>query len=149
MARITTGSDNIIIGDGPSNEGVWHRAVMVAVKLHDAGLWNGEDRLTLHNPYQLHQDLFGVQHRDPHSLEYGVDYEIEGQSCSFRINFEGHDDLFILAFLSDHFAAIDECWHYLQDHLDGPYRETALELLVGSAKLILAALDEINRRYHK
>lgn len=73
---ITTGSRNIIIGSGPSNEGIWHRAVMVALELHKAGLWDGIAKLTLNYPYQLHQRLFGIERAKPSDLIPGQDYSI-------------------------------------------------------------------------
>ncbi|MBN1565522.1 MAG: hypothetical protein JXA10_16875, partial [Anaerolineae bacterium] len=77
LPHITTGSRNITIGAGPSDNGTWHRAVMVALELNKAGLWNGTDHLTLNYPYQLHQRLFGIEHASPADLIPGQDYVIK------------------------------------------------------------------------
>ena len=74
--HITTASRNIIIGSGPSNEGTWHRAVMVAKALHDAGRWDGEATLTLHDPYRLHQRMFGIERIPASALIESQDFEI-------------------------------------------------------------------------
>ncbi len=76
IPAISTASTNITIGSGPTDEGAWQRAVEVAVKLHDADRWDGVAPLTLHDPYRLHQRLFGIEHLDPAALELGKDYEI-------------------------------------------------------------------------
>jgi len=82
--HITTASRNITIGSGPSNEGVWHRAVMVAKALHDAGRWDGEATLTLHKPYQLHQRLFGIERVPASALIKGQDFEIQERKSTMK-----------------------------------------------------------------
>ncbi len=73
---ISTASTNITIGSGSTDEGARQRAVEVAARLHAADRWDGVAPLTLHDPYRLHQRLFGIEHLDPAALELGKDYEI-------------------------------------------------------------------------
>jgi hypothetical protein len=77
MKTITTGTDKITLGSGAWDLGAWHRAVMVGNAMIAAGLWNGEDHLTLYDAYELHKRLFGFDHTPASALIEGQDYEIK------------------------------------------------------------------------
>jgi hypothetical protein len=82
MKTITTGTDKITLGSGAWDLGAWHRAVMVGNAMIAAGLWNGEDQLTLYDAYELHTRLFGFDQTPASALVEGQDYEIEKKGNS-------------------------------------------------------------------
>lgn len=83
--RITTGSTNIKIGTGHNDEGAWHRAVLIAKALYEAGRWDGVEEITINNPYDVHGRLMGVEPVTAHDLQLGVDYLIETQKLGTQV----------------------------------------------------------------
>ena len=49
---------------------------MVARELHQAGLWDGEQPLTIVDAYAVHGRLFGIEHLPAAELAAGQDYRI-------------------------------------------------------------------------
>lgn len=69
---------------GSAHNGAWHRAIDVARRLVDAGVWNGVDPIEF-DAYDLHNRLFGIARVHPHDLVPGADYHIRAaQSSSGR-----------------------------------------------------------------
>lgn len=66
---------------GALHNGAWHRAIDVARRLIDAGVWNGVDPIEF-DAYDLHNRLFGVARVPPHELVPGVDYRIRPAQAS-------------------------------------------------------------------
>ena len=62
--------------EGRWDAGAWDRAIMVARELHQAGLWDGEQPLTIVDAYAVHGRLFGIEHLTPAELSAGQDYRI-------------------------------------------------------------------------
>jgi hypothetical protein len=68
--------ETIRIGSGPTDEGAWHRCIDIARRLRAADLWDGQQRLVIHDPYTLHNRLAGVEHLPVTHLVSGEHYEI-------------------------------------------------------------------------
>jgi hypothetical protein len=74
--RATFDTETIRIGSGPTDEGAWHRCIDIAHRLREAGLWDGQQRLIIHDPYTLHNRLAGVEHLPVTNLVSGEHYDI-------------------------------------------------------------------------
>ena len=59
------------------DRGVIHRAIAVARELCRAGIWNGQDHITIYEPTLTFNKLFGISHMSAASLKSGVDYRID------------------------------------------------------------------------
>jgi DnaJ-class molecular chaperone len=87
-------SMQVLIGDGPRDKGVLHRAIVVAAQLHAASRWDGRGRIVIHHPREVHRRLqFSPRerydaatnvnvHAAVHELEAGQDFEIRILSLS-------------------------------------------------------------------
>lgn len=62
------------------NKGELHRAIVVARELVKAGMWDGQTPITILNPNQTFNKVFGFTDEPITSLMSGVDYRIEGQA---------------------------------------------------------------------
>jgi len=62
--------------EGRWDRGAWDRAIMVARELQRVGLWDGEEALTIIDPYAVHGRLFGIEHCPAAALTAGSEYRI-------------------------------------------------------------------------
>ena len=72
-------NDQVKVGRGYSDGGGWHRALDVAVKLFEAGKWDGRGLLVVHEPYETHRKMPAFVDRGGSfvdGLVEGVDYEM-------------------------------------------------------------------------
>jgi hypothetical protein len=82
-------STNIKIEGGRIDAGARNRALLVAKALHNAGLWDGVEEITINNPYRAYdlmaaptEGIAGVNAQPAHDLILGIDYRF--QSREFR-----------------------------------------------------------------
>ncbi len=80
-------NDQVKVGRGYSDGGGWHRALDVAVKMFEAGRWDGRGLLVVNEPYETHRKM--PSFIDPggsfvDGLVEGVDYELASDSVYRR-----------------------------------------------------------------
>ena len=73
-------SEAVKVGGEQWDRGVIHRAIAVARALCSAGIWNGQDEITICDPAVTFNKLFGFLDQPVTGLVAGVDYRIEGQA---------------------------------------------------------------------
>lgn len=80
-------NNQVKIGSGRWDTGAWHRALAVAVKLFEAGKWDGRGLLVVHSPYETHRKM--PSFIEPGGsfvadLVLGTDYELTSDSVYRR-----------------------------------------------------------------
>lgn len=78
-------SFQVKVGRGRADTGAHHRAIDVAAKLFDAGLWDGRGLLIVHDVYETHGKMpsFPTDRNFVGNLVEGVDYEF-GEDSLYR-----------------------------------------------------------------
>jgi hypothetical protein len=77
MTLIQGWTNRIKIASGHSDRGGQYRAMQVGRAMHDAGMWDSSTQdLMLHDPYNLHTQIFGIAERPVKTLELGKEYEL-------------------------------------------------------------------------
>lgn len=62
---------------GRIDAGAWCRALDLAREMFAAGMWNGADLLVIHNPYELHGRVKGVERLPVTALQVGRDFDMQ------------------------------------------------------------------------
>lgn len=73
----TINQDAVKVQDRRSDRSVTHRAIVIARELCRAGIWNGQDTITIYDPAVTFNKVFGFAAHPITSLRSGVDYQIE------------------------------------------------------------------------
>lgn len=62
------------VGRHHSNTGDWHRALDVARKIFDQGIWDGSGLLVIIDPWETHRHLANTLRNDASQLKEGEHY---------------------------------------------------------------------------